>query len=369
MVRWVTLLVRVVRRRGRRGDEEDDELDDDIADADAEGFFDEDLAEEDPVDEPDEAFEEPEDDDFGGDDPDDDLGGEFDDLDEGFEDDDFGDDGFDELEESDDESDSEDDVDEPDSEPMASDSNGKSFSELKDEYESGDADWAEGDDDGFESDDTGDDLGGADDAGESDDFGGMDELDDDLGGMDGGDDDLGGMGDSLDGMNDEFGSADEGLEEVSPTETTEPADTATKTDPTQAPQEGSFDFVGNQASGEKEKPYLRQLPGDYVGDLMVMEWLEYLVEEGDTTDAVRAINYYERVEWLSPEVAEQLKSFLSGFGEIDRNLIDRPGTAKLDLQHHTQSLKYIMQLTNATAESVVLDRWPQLSEGHHGNQR
>lgn len=152
---------------------------------------------------------------------------------------------------------------------------------------------------------------------------------------------------------------------------TEPAETATQTDPTQAPdQEGGFEFVGeDDLSEDRQKPYLRQLPGDYVGDLMVMEWLEYLVEEGDTTDAVRAINYYERVEWLSPEVAEQLKSFLSGFGEIDRNLIDRPGTAKLDLQHHTQSLKYIMQLTNATAESVVLDRWPQLSEGHHGDQR
>ncbi|MFB6242669.1 MAG: FlaD/FlaE family flagellar protein, partial [Halobaculum sp.] len=152
---------------------------------------------------------------------------------------------------------------------------------------------------------------------------------------------------------------------------TEPADTARQMDPSQQRgQEGGFDFVEeDELSDEREKPYLHELPGDYVGDLLIMEWLEYLVEEGDTTDAVRAINYYERVEWLSPEVAEQLKSYLSGFGEIDRNLIDRPGTAKLDLQHHTQSLKYIMQLTNATAESVVLDRWPRLSEGRHGNQR
>jgi len=106
-----------------------------------------------------------------------------------------------------------------------------------------------------------------------------------------------------------------------------------------------------------------------VGDLMVMEWLEFLVEESTTTDAVRAVNYYERVEWIDEEVADQLKGFLSGFGDIDRNLMDRPGTDHLDLDHHTRSLKYIMQLTDATAESVVIDRWPQLSGGMHGHQR
>ena len=228
---------------------------------------------------------------------------------------------------------------------MASDNGGgKSFSELKDEYESGDADWA-----GEDEEDPLDDGGGA-------------EV-------------------SLNGSSD---AGDDPLDAVpepepepepepapEPDPVPEPTTTAAPTDPTTDDgSEGGFEFVREDDLSEgPQKPYLTSLPGDYVGDLMVMEWLEYLVAESSTTDAVRAVNYYERVDWVDEDVANQLKAFLSGFGDIDRNLMDRPGTSDLDLDHHTQSLKYIMQLTSATAESVVIDRWPQLSGGLHGPQR
>ncbi|WP_435063393.1 FlaD/FlaE family flagellar protein [Halobaculum sp. EA56] len=297
-------------------EEEEEDLDEDLASADAEGFFDEDLA-----------------------------GDEFDDMDDV---DDMGelDDDFEEDEEDglDDDLDGfEDDADDTDSDTMGTDNGGgKSFSELKDEYESGDAEWAgEGDPPEEESD--------------------------------------GEDGDALDALDTEPESnghdagGDLGLDDE-PEPDPEPESTAGPTDPSRRSQgvddDGGFEFVEeDDLSDEPDKPYLTSLPGDYVGDLMVMEWLEFLVEESTTTDAVRAVNYYERVEWIDEEVADQLKGFLSGFGDIDRNLMDRPGTEHLDLDHHTRSLKYIMQLTDATAESVVIDRWPQLSGGMHGPQR
>ena len=294
------------------GDEEesDEDLDEDLASADAEGFFDEDLAGDefddgmDDLDELDEMDEEDEMD--GGDEFDDDLDG-------------FEDEGEDE---------------DTDSDTMATDNGGgKSFSELKDEYESGDADW-----DGDEEPPS------------------EEEEDDPLDALDAQPEDNG---------HDEAG--DLGFDD-------EPESTAGPTDPSQRSEgvgdDGGFEFVEeDDLSDEPDKPYLTSLPGDYVGDLMVMEWLEFLVEESTTTDAVRAVNYYQRVEWIDEDVADQLKGFLSGFGDIDRNLMDRPGTDHLDLDHHTRSLKYIMQLTDATAESVVIDRWPQLSGGMHGPQR
>ena len=307
------------------GEEEtEDDLDEDLASADAEGFFDEDLAD-DGMDDLD-GMEE--DDGLGDDEFDDDLdemGGEdsFDDDLDGFEDDD---------------------ADDTDSDTMATDNGGgKSFSELKDEYESGDADW---DEDGAEAeaDEAGDPLDALDAEPESN---GHDEAGD-------------------------LGMSDGAEPEPDPDPT--PESTAGPTDPSRrgdgVDENGGFEFVEeDDLSDEPDKPYLTSLPGDYVGDLMVMEWLEFLVEESTTTDAVRAVNYYERVEWIDEEVADQLKGFLSGFGDIDRNLMDRPGTDHLDLDHHTRSLKYIMQLTDATAESVVIDRWPQLSGGMHGLQR
>ncbi|MXR42883.1 flagella accessory C family protein [Halobaculum sp. WSA2] len=320
------------------GEEESEEdLDEDLASADAEGFFDEDLAD-DGMDDLDEAD-------------------EGDDLDDGLdemEDDEFDDDldGMDEGDSFDDDLDGfgDDNADDTDSDTMATDNGGgKSFSELKDEYESGDADW---DEDGAEAAEPDGADGGADP---------LDALDAEP--ESNGHDEAGDLG---------MGGGAEPEPEPDPDPT--PQSTAGPTDPSRrgagVDDDGGFEFVEeDDLSDEPDKPYLTSLPGDYVGDLMVMEWLEFLVEESSTTDAVRAVNYYERVDWIDEEVADQLKGFLSGFGDIDRNLMDRPGTDHLDLDHHTRSLKYIMQLTDATAESVVIDRWPQLSGGMNGLQR
>ncbi len=237
------------------------------------------------------------------------------------------------------------------------DSGGKTFSELKEEYDSGEAEWAD-DDESF--DDTLE-----------------EETDDD------------GLGDFAeegfedDTFGDDFGDPIEnGSSAGSPSIETE-ADPEPEPEPTTAdhtgdgfePEDargkasaaGSFQFVSpDQLSSGGEKPYLTELPGDYVGDLVVMEWLEFLVGKSTVTDAARAVNYYERIEWIGADVADQLRSFLSGFGDIDRNKVDRPGTEHLARNHHIKSLKYIMQLNGTTATSVILDRWDTLS-GQAGN--
>jgi len=134
-------------------------------------------------------------------------------------------------------------------------------------------------------------------------------------------------------------------------------------DPAEASGDG-FEYVREgDLSGTRGKPYLTELPGDYVGDLLVMEWLEFLVSESDVTDAVRAINYYERIEWVGPEAAARLRDFLSGFGTIDRNLVDRPGTDRLVREHHTRSLRYVTQLNGTSGHLLLLDRWDDLAGG------
>ncbi len=128
--------------------------------------------------------------------------------------------------------------------------------------------------------------------------------------------------------------------------------------PIQEQGAGDFEYVtSDHLSTAREKPYLTTLPSDYLGDLVIMEWLEFLVDESTVTDAARAVNYYERIEWVDPAVADHLRSFLSGFGNVDRNKIDRPGTEYLTREHHIHSLKYIMQLNGTTATSVIIDRW------------
>jgi flagellar protein FlaE/flagellar protein FlaC len=131
---------------------------------------------------------------------------------------------------------------------------------------------------------------------------------------------------------------------------------------TPAPEEtgaGDLQFAANtvmQGSGTS-KPYLETVPSGYVGDLLVMEWLEYLVEEGDVEDAARAVEYYRRIQWIGEGAADELRDFLVGFGDLDadREVTGAPSTLSID--HHVASLRYISRLTGSTADSVVFDCW------------
>jgi flagellar protein FlaE/flagellar protein FlaC len=276
-----------------------------------------------------------------------------------------------------------------------SDDSGKSFEELKDEYDSGEADWAD-ESDGATNGDADDAFAEtADDGNEFDGLG--DDLDEDFATDDGTDDDFDedfaaedGLGDDFDedfaaedGLGDdfdedfatddgtdgdlgerEFGQSDDGSEAPSNPERTPdatPADVATDGAAATAEGTGAGDlqFAANtmmQGSGTS-KPYLETVPSGYVGDLLVMEWLEYLVEQGDVEDAARAVEYYRRIRWLGEDAADQLRDFLIGFGELDadREVTGAPSTLSID--HHVASLRYISRLTGSTADSVVFDCW------------
>jgi len=336
------------------GDEPAEEaLDDDVASADADGFFDEELVEPDDggfdeMDDPDDA-----------DDADDELG---DDLDEEFDeslDDEF--DGSlddtldDELDDELDDGGSADAASETEPADDGDDMNddAKSFSELKEEYDAGEADWA-------------DEAGGetaADDDPFEDDGDALDELGDapeDAGSLD---DDFGAEAEDAPEAERSDGVADSADDDAGRSPAAGGRGPVPGGDPADSVDDG-FEYVGSDdLSGSGRKPYLTELPADYVGDLLVMEWLEFLVSESDVTDAVRAIQYYERIEWVGADAAARLRDFLSGFGTVDRNLIDRPGTDELVREHHTRSLRYITQLNGTSSHTVLLDRWEDLAAG------
>lgn len=287
-------------------DSGDEELDDSIASADAEGFFDEDLLD--------------------GDEPAGD--GEFDDDLLGDELVDVG-------------------VTEEMETETTDDSGGKSFSELKDEYESGAADWADDDleDDGETEGELADDENGLDEPEPVE----TDEMlfEADEGAM------LAAGGASL---------AAGGGDGVQSTEALAESDS----DAT-----GGFQFGttnGNDAEtgeGDAPKPYLTSLPDAYVGDLLVMEWMEFLVENADVADAARAVRYYERIDWVSSDVARTLEEFLVGFGDVNVAETERPGTAELSLSHHVHSLEYVQALSESVAGGYHLG-WRQFDRGEDG---
>lgn len=93
------------------------------------------------------------------------------------------------------------------------------------------------------------------------------------------------------------------------------ASTATPTeDPTTtpaAPGMGSSTHDTASAAGE-QSPMLEILPEGYAGEVLVMEWLGELVEQSGPAGALRAMEHYEEVGWISPEVKRRLIDTIGG---------------------------------------------------------
>ena len=202
-----------------------------------------------------------------------------------------------------------------------SESGASSFQELKAEYESGEADWADGED--------------GTDASEASD---VDEVDTD--------------------------EAFENETELD-ADAVEPADEEFEFDEAVAEPAANAGSAGRSDG----KPYLDSLPGGYVVDLVVMEWLEFLVGEFGPEEAVRTIQYYERIEWISESASEQLLAFLGGLADVEPDEGAEFGVVELDIDDHIQSLTFISQLTGDSVDQKIVDHCAQIRGEGRGIQR
>ncbi|WP_266075063.1 FlaD/FlaE family flagellar protein [Haladaptatus caseinilyticus] len=93
-----------------------------------------------------------------------------------------------------------------------------------------------------------------------------------------------------------------------------------------------------------DKPYLSLLPSRYGAEVIVFEWLDFLIEKAGFENTANALSYYEDVGWLSEPACDALQSYMFGFSEIDRFGSDGPND--LDTNDHVLSLVYIARLAS-----------------------
>lgn len=127
--------------------------------------------------------------------------------------------------------------------------------------------------------------------------------------------------------------------------------------------DSDLDFDGDAGSTPavegSEKPYLRALPDGFGAELLVMEWLDYLVAESSVQGALRAVRYYGTVGWISEEVATHLQTVLTGMSPPQELAATDGGQpAELSVDHHTESLEYISQLRAIAGEGSPLGESP-----------
>lgn len=284
------------------GSQQEEEIDDDIVNADAEGFFDDELTEDTGKEEP--VSNENADDRFtheNSNDGLDDNGGIF----EGGNLDDVGQDSGD----------------------------GTTFQDLKNEYESGDAEWTaeEGPKDGAAARDaTVNELDG------SADNPGADEL---------------------------FTESKEDRDRSTSVNADTEPEPKSEPGPNSIAEETSESPSTSQSTARARKPYLDTLPSGYTDDLIVLEWIEYLIQQAGYRETTRAIEYYETIDWIAGDVADALQMRLRGFDGVNE------GDRGLTIDHHTQSLEYISQLDDdGGAEAVMLSKLAGRG-GQNGLQR
>lgn len=99
---------------------------------------------------------------------------------------------------------------------------------------------------------------------------------------------------------------------------------------------------GDGSSDDDAPPLLTDLPAGYAGDALVMEWLAALVADVGPAGALRAVDYYEDVGWISEDVRDGLVEVLAGT-ELDVD-VDPARPTEPDAIDHAESYQYVRTL-------------------------
>lgn len=86
-----------------------------------------------------------------------------------------------------------------------------------------------------------------------------------------------------------------------------------------------------------ERPYLESLPRSYPAELVIFEWLEYLVDRVGFRRSMDALRYYRSIDWITAPVERDLREYLTSFD-------DSGGTGELDRSDHRLSLVFVARL-------------------------
>ncbi len=118
-----------------------------------------------------------------------------------------------------------------------------------------------------------------------------------------------------------------------------------------------------------KKPYLASLDTGSARVEHIIEWMQYLGETFGTAGALSALEYYERLGWVSPQVRRKLVDYLRGLAidELHDRKYDEPKTISGVLSSlsggpfaaHARSLEYVATIAGDDIEDELLPvMWP-----------
>jgi flagellar protein FlaD len=95
---------------------------------------------------------------------------------------------------------------------------------------------------------------------------------------------------------------------------------------------------------EEEMSPLLQIPNDPESVVVLMKWLQYLVDKIGKTHLPDALGYYVDIGWISDDVRLDLMKYSNGITEETSGIGTRKESSNLPAKDHLQSLLYIQKL-------------------------
>lgn len=120
---------------------------------------------------------------------------------------------------------------------------------------------------------------------------------------------------------------------------------------------------GERADASDGPEYLTALPASYIAESVALEWTRFLVSVGGAIGAARALRQYREQEWISRRVERTMNAHV-------RNAASATATEEprdLRVEHHKESLTYVSRLAGDVAEARLLEELS--AHGRRGGRR
>jgi archaellum component FlaD/FlaE/archaellum component FlaC len=115
------------------------------------------------------------------------------------------------------------------------------------------------------------------------------------------------------------------------------------------------DEIGREKRGatraDESTAHLSTLPSTYVAESVAMEWVRFLVSAGGPLGASRALRLYQDFGWISADVRSKLDTYV----RLAASPRDDEQHAQLAVDHHETSLSYVSRLGGHEPDPAALE--------------
>jgi len=116
---------------------------------------------------------------------------------------------------------------------------------------------------------------------------------------------------------------------------------------------------GKHAFDIEGKPYaesLTELPSDPENVIVLMKWMQYLIDRCGRENLSRVLDYYVDIGWISEDVKINLLDYSQGISDENVNNMEKRDVADLPSRDHIQSFLFIQKLKGRNFDKHFLDR-------------